>query len=295
MHALRYCLVEAIRSLMRAPGATALSMLTSAVATLVLGGFLLVSVNLERVFVLWSGTAEMSVYLADDITPEQRVALNQVLAASPVVASRTFVSKADALARFVRSFPDLSTGLEDGPDNPLPASIELQLRPQGDDGRSIESLTRELRQTAGVADVRYDRQWLSRLATILSGVRWAGWGLGAVLLCAAVLTVSTIVRLALHARRDEVEIMQLMGAPIGLLRGPLVVEGILHGGGGALVSLALLYALYLVARAAAGPVLATVIDPALTTFLPAGLAGGLVGGGAAVGLVGGWMAARHVR
>ena len=83
-----------------------------------------------------------------------------------------------------------------------------------------------------MADVRFDRRWLERLGQIATGVRWAGWILGAVLLIASVLTVATVVRLALHARRDEVDIMQLMGAPIGLLRGPLVVEGILQGGAG---------------------------------------------------------------
>ena len=116
-----------------------------------------------------------------------------------------------------------------------------------------------------------------------------------VLLVAAVLTVATVVRLALHARRDEVEIMQLMGAPIGLLRGPLVVEGILQGGAGALVALAALYAGYLLVRGRVVAVLGPAFDAAAVGFLPAGLSALLVLGGMAVGCVGGYLAARHVR
>jgi cell division transport system permease protein len=146
-----------------------------------------------------------------------------------------------------------------------------------------------------VSDVRFDRQWLTRLSSISLALRWTGWVLGGVLIVAAVLTVATVVRLALHARRNEIEIMQLVGAPLGLLRGPLVTEGLLQGGVGALVALAMLYVAFVAAKAQAGPALAMVVDPEVLSFLPAPAAGALVAGGIAVGFFGGWIAARHVR
>ena len=293
-HAITYCFEEALASLWRQRVSVVLSVLTIAAALLVLGGFLLVTVNLDRAVSKWSAAAEFSVYLHDGITPEQRVALNTLLDGHPAVSSREYVSKADAAARFRRDFPDLAAGLADLSRNPLPASIEVRLKPAKADGAKLDGFARQLRQAGGVADVRFDRRWLERLAQIASGVRWTGWILGAVLLIASVLTVATVVRLALHARRDEVDIMQLMGAPIGLLRGPLVFEGILQGGAGALVALVALYAGYVVLRSR----FLVVVGPAFEAaagFLPIGLSALLVLVGMGVGCAGGLLAARHVR
>jgi cell division transport system permease protein len=294
-HWFTYCVEEAFASLWRQRVSVVLSVLTNGAALLVLGGFLLVTVNLDRAVSKWSAAAEFSVYLSDDIAPEQRVALNSLLGGHPAVASREYVSKADAAVRFKRDFPDLAAGLADLPQNPLPASIEVRLNPARADGASLEAFARQLMQTPGVADVRFDRRWLERLGQIAGGLRWAGWILGAVLLVASVLTVATVVRLALHARRDEVEIMQLMGAPIGLLRGPLVVEGILQGGAGALVALVALYGGWVLARGRILAALGPAFDATAVGFLPFGLSALLVLVGMAVGCVGGYLAARNVR
>jgi cell division transport system permease protein len=294
-HWFTYCFQEALASLGRQRVSVLLSVLTIGAALLVLGGFLLVAVNLDRAVSTWSAAAEFSVYLNDDVSPEQRVALNTLLGSHPAVASREYVSKADAVVRFKRDFPDLAAGLADMPNNPLPASIEVRLNPARADGVTLEAFARQLMGTEGVADVRFDRRWLERLGQIASGVRWAGWILGAVLLIASVLTVATVVRLALHARRDEVDIMQLMGAPIGLLRGPLVVEGILQGGAGALVALVALYVGYVLVSGRVLAVLGPAFDAASFGFLPARLSALVVLVGMAVGCAGGYLAARHVR
>jgi cell division transport system permease protein len=92
----------------------------------------------------------------------------------------------------------------------------------------VDGLAQSLRDTRGVADVRYDRQWLNRLLSAIGIVRTVGWVLGAVLTIAAALTVANVVRLALYARRDELEIMQLVGAPTSYVKGPFVMEGVLQ-------------------------------------------------------------------
>ncbi len=75
----------------------------------------------------------------------------------------------------------------------------------------------------------------------------------ALLALAAALTVANVVRLAAYARRDEIEIMQLVGAPFAYVRGPFVAEGVLQGGAGALLALLLLWAVFLVGKASYGP------------------------------------------
>jgi cell division transport system permease protein len=295
MQVLAYCLKEAAGSLWRQRGSTLLSVLTIAVALLVLGAFLLVTTNVDRVVSRWSAAAEFSVYLQDDITENQRVAINLILADSPLVSSRESVSKAEAMERFRRDFPELAAGAGALDDNPLPASIEVRLKPEGGGAAAVEGLAVSLRAVPGVADVRFDRAWLERLGAVVRGVRWAGWALGCVMMVASVLTVATIVRLSLHARKDEVGIMQLMGAPLGILRGPLVAEGLLHGSAGAVVALALLYGGYAAVVARYAPALAGFVDPALLGFLPWTMSAALLAGGTIVGGAGGLVATRFVR
>src|SRR6185503_4173116 len=98
--------------------------------------------------------------------------------------------------------------------NPFPASCDVLLRP---DLRAAECACEGLAETLaaqpGVSDVRYDRRWLARLTSVVTFVRWIGLVIVALLAVASALTVANVVRLAAHARRDEIEIMQLVGAP----------------------------------------------------------------------------------
>jgi cell division transport system permease protein len=295
MHSVSYCLREAAASLWRQRGSTVLSILTIAVAMLVLGAFLAVADNVNRAVSTWSAAAEFTIYLRDDITQQQRVSLNRELEASALVASRAFVSKADALVRFKRDFPDLAGNVAVLEQNPMPASVEVRLKPNVAAGDEADALATRLGVAAGVADVRVDRRWLSRLAMVATAINWAGWMLGGVLILAAALTVSTVVRLSLHNRRAEVDIMQLMGAPIGLLRGPLIIEGVLHGGLGALVAVGALYAAQGALRVRLAAAVPDFVDATVLSFLPGQTALSLVAGGMIVGCLGGWMAARHVR
>jgi len=283
---------EALASLWRGRHSGLLSTATIALALFVLGAFLLVTTNLERLAAEWSRSAELSVYLTDDVTPAQRRAIETLLAPGEVIASRDYLSKTDALARFKQTFGDLASTLEGLGDNPLPASIEVRLQPGAGVVAAAESLSAKVRGMTGVADVRYDRQWLNRLLGAVAVIRGVGIALAAVLTFAAALTVANVVRLGLYARRDELEIMQLVGAPQVYIRGPFVMEGVLQGGIGALVALALLGIVFVALRARYLTPLASALSLSSLNFLPVGLCLLVVTGGMVVGCVGGLVAAR---
>ena len=291
MRVLRYSVEESFKSLWRGKQASLLSTATIALALFVLGGFLLVTANLERLGAEWSSAAEMSVYVKDDVKPEDLGAIEALLKPGALVAGHEYVSKTDALVRFKQTFSDLAVAMGGFDENPLPASYEVRLRPGASAGEDIETLAARLRQTPGVADVRYDRQWLTRLLSAISVIRAAGLVLGSLLTLAAALTVSNVVRLALHARRDELEIMQLVGAPQGYIRGPFVMEGVLQGGIGAAAALAVLAITFFALRASYLVPLASALSLSAVRFLPLELSLGLVVGGMAVGCVGGLVAA----
>lgn len=290
MPAFRYSFDEATRSLWRGRQSGILSTATIALALFVLGAFLLVTANLERLAAEWSSAAELSVYLKDDISPEDKEALEGRLAPGDAVASFEFVSKAEALARFKRTFSELSGSIDGLGENPLPASFEVRLKPST--AERLDAFARSLQDAKGVADVRYDRQWLKRLMDAIAIVRTVGLVLGAVLTIAAALTVANVVRLALYARRDELEIMQLVGAPTAYVRGPFVMEGVLQGGIGAIVALVILAAAFYAVRGRYLAPLASAMNLSSIAFLPVEVVALLVLGGMAVGCLGGLVAAR---
>jgi cell division transport system permease protein len=294
MRALKYFYDEAAASLWRGVKTAIIATATITVAFVVLGGFLILTSNLERVFTRWQDAAEFSVYLSDTASPEQRAVIGKTLRESAVVADLEVVSKEDALRRFKRNFGVLAEAAGDLTANPLPGSVEVRLRPNANP-TDVASLAEKAEGLAGVADVRYDRQWIQRLMYAVDIVRAGGFVLAALLVFAAALTVASVVRLALFARREEIHIMQLVGAPIAYIRGPFIVEGLIQGALGAIAALIVLWVGFLTVRSRADVWLAGAIEPASLVFLSLPIAAALLAAGAAVGALGGFIAARSAR
>lgn len=293
MRLLRYAFDEAIASLWRGWSSGLLSTATIAIALFVLGAFLIVTSNLERLAQEWSGAAELSVYVADDLSDTDRAEIERQLSAEDAVAGVTFVSKADALRRFAATFSDLAATITALEQNPLPASFDVRLRPSESAQERVDALVTRLRATAGVDDVRYDKEWLDRLLNGIRMLRVVGLALGGALMLAAALTVANVVRLALAARRDELEIMQLVGAPQAYVRGPFVMEGALHGGIGAAIALLALVLAFVAARPALLTPLAQAVNLSSVRFLTPLMSLLLVAGGLVVGCLAGLAASRR--
>jgi cell division transport system permease protein len=295
MRAIDYALRQAWASLWRSGASTAFAVLAIALAAVVLGTLLLVTWNVERLMAQWTDATEFSIFLRDDATSEQRGALEAAIDQSGASDRREYVSKAQALTRFRAQFADLALLTADFDDNPFPASVEVRVRPDAARNGRADTLVRGLGSMAGVADVRYDREWLTRMSAGLDAVRGAGFVLALLMAFAAAVTVAAVVRLGLHARNEEIEIMKLVGSPVSFIRGPFVAEGLLQGGLGSLIAVALLWAGFAAVRAWWGGDLSVVLDGAAIQFLPAKLVGLLVAGAMFVGGAGGFAASRHAR
>ena len=290
-----YAFEEAWASVRRAGRSAAVSIGTIAIAFVTLGAFLLVSVNVQRVLDRWLESAEMSVYLYDDLSEELRTGLELYLRQQVAVAAVEYVSKERALERFRADFPELLDVTAAVAQNPFPAVFEVRLRTEGTDAAVVDDLTTGLAGRDGVADVRYDRRWLTRLMGIVSSARIAAAVIAGVLMLGAAFTVAAVVRLSLHARRDEIEIMQLVGAPFSYIRGPFIVEGLLLGGAGAVVALLLVGVLYSAVARWLGPDLTGLAGAGQLHFL--GLREGVIMilGGLGVGAAAGTVASRSAR
>jgi len=296
MHAIQYFFVEAASSLWRGRKAALLAVLTIAAGLFVLGFFLIVNTNLQHLVARWSESAELSVYLKDDVTPDQSKVVDDLIAGSGLAARRELVTKEQAAVRFRRDFPDLAASADRLDRNPFPASIEVQLKPEMREAdAAVDTLAATIGGLTGVADVRYDRRWLSRLNVSVRVVRAIGLTIVFLLAVASALTVANVIRLAALARREEIEIMQLVGAPIAYVRGPFVVEGILQGGAGALLAIVSLWMVFVAVRARFGQTAADALGLPAVSFLPAQLWMLVILGGMLLGCVGGFVVARRVR
>ena len=292
MRSVEYAFRQGGASLWRSRGSSAFAVLAIALALIVLGALLIVTWNAEQLLARWSSAAEFSVYLRDEATSDQRGAIETAIDQSGLADGREFVSKAEALTRFRREFAELAELTSGFDENPFPASIEVRVRP-GAEHDIAEALVKRLMTMPGVADARYDRDWLTRVGSGLGTIRAAGLALALLMAIAAAVTVATVVRLGLRARREELEIMELVGAPLAFIRGPFVAEGFLQGGIGALVAIAALWVGFLVAMAWWGTDLNSLLGGGSVQFLPIRLCLYLILGGMLVGSAGGLVAARE--
>src|SRR5919201_3732883 len=224
--------------------------------------------------------------MRDEATPEQTAAVRETLGRSGGRRAVQFFSKDEAKTEFSREFPDLAGAAASLQRNPFPASFEVRLVSDPGSAAPLDNLAARLSGMPGVADVRYDRRWLTRLNSMIGVVRGMGLLIVLMLALASALTVANVVRLAAAARRDEIEIMQLVGAPFAFIRGPFVVEGLLQGGLGALAAMLALPGSFALLRARLGTVMAEAAGLGGLAFVPTMLLLLLVAGGMALGSLG---------
>jgi cell division transport system permease protein len=292
--ALSYAFSESIASLKRARQSAAMSIGTITIAFLTLASFLLLSANLQRVVERWASAAEMSVYLRDEVDDAAREALVAEIAGHRGIEAVEFVSRTQALERFKVDFPELAD-VTASAENPFPASLEVRLSPDPASAGAADAMAVSLRERPGVADVRYDGQWLTRLVGVITAIRLAGFVVAAVLVLGAAFTVAAVVRLSLEARHDELDIMQLVGAPFTFIRGPFIAEGALLGGVGATAALVALWVLYRAFRNRLSEAVAGFANVGELHFLGASDALMVLVAGCLVGALAGFVASRVAR
>jgi cell division transport system permease protein len=284
LRALVYFVDEAFTSLWRSRLINALSIGSIAISLFVLGAFLTVASNLSGVVSRWAEKVQVTFYLEDGLEPRIRSSLENRLSEDAAVERMEFIPREQAVERFRDLFADLATLPDDLGNNPFPASFEVTIDPAHRSPQAVRRFVETYEEAPGVEEVQYDLLWIDRLSTGVRLVRGVGLFLGGILVLAGVFTISNVIRLTVYARQDELDIMRLVGATRAYVRGPFMMEGMLQGGLGGLVSVGLLWATFRVA--APETLAASDLLGRAVVLLPAELCAGLVAGGMLVGLVG---------
>lgn len=239
-----YLLREAMTNLRVNRGNVIIGIVTTAFTLVCFGVFVLLYLNLQNLTGTLQGDVEVVVYL-DPGASEQTVSLVQKrLRTEPAAVALTFVSKERALREFSEQFPEESLLLEGMEDNPLPASVVVSLSPRFLDTESLGAFAERVRQFPGVTHVAYSQDWIDTLTLVVSYFELGAVMIGTILAVATVTIIANTVRLSLHARKEEIEILRLIGATGAFIAIPYVIEGTILGGAGGGLSLALLKGLF---------------------------------------------------
>ena len=237
---LLYLLREAMNNLRVNRGNVLIGIVTTAFTLVCFGVFLLLYLNLKSVTGTLQGDVEVIVYL-DPGASEQVVSLVQKrLETEPAAVTLTFVSKERALREFSEQFPEESLLLEGMDVNPLPASVVVNLSPRFLDTESLGAFAERVKQLPGVTHVAYSQDWVDTLTVVVSYFELGAVVIGIILAMATVTIIANTIRLSLHTRKEEIEILRLIGATGVFIATPYVIEGTILGAMGGGLSLAVL-------------------------------------------------------
>ncbi len=282
----RLSLVGALRGVAASPVTSAVATATIALCLLLAGAFALLLTNMEQVLTRFGEQVHVSAYLDDGLAQVEQEQLLARVRGAAGVESVTLVSKEAALERF-RASPFGRASLLDGlDDNPLPASLEIVLVPEARNRGGVEALVASLGGVPGIGELGYGHEWVEGYARAVGAVRGLALAIGAVLALATLLIVANTIRLSIYARRDEIEILRLVGAGRVFVATPFLLEGLLEGALGGGLALGTLALGFRAARAVLGGGLELLLGYAEPAFFGLGGALALLGAGAALGLVG---------
>jgi cell division transport system permease protein len=292
---LSFLIAEALKDLRRAGRVGVSAVLLIALSLAALGGFWLFSSNLGRAIDQWRGRVRVVVFLKDEPVPGKVEELLRHIESVGGVQRLRYVSKAEALSSLKRSMGQQGDVVDQLPRNPLPASVEVTPDTATATPAGTHALVRRLTALPEADEVQDGAQWVEGLAQFQHLFQLVGLSVGAVLALAAILTVTTATTLVLHLRRDEMEIMRLVGATETVIRLPRVMQGMAQGLMAATIALAVLEAVYAIATPRLEPLLPLTLGLQRAVFLSIPQMLGLIVGGAALGAMGGMLARGRVQ
>jgi cell division transport system permease protein len=239
-----YTTREAFFAFSRAPLLTLLSILTITFSLFSLGVFGLLVLNIQRYLAGVEERIEVIAYLEDQATRDQVDSLVATLRARPEVQQASYVSKAEALERARVEMPENQDLFADLDVNPLPASVEVQLKPGFRNDPVISRLGRSLEGAGFVEQVEYGRDWVRKLDFLKNIFLALGLITGGIFAAISFVVISSTIKLVLLSRAEEIEIMKYVGATNGFIAKPFLVEGFAKGAIGGLVALTLTFVAY---------------------------------------------------
>ena len=257
---------------------------TFALSILIVSAALLFFVNMNVIMDGWRQGIRIVAYLQEGLNATDHSHLKAQIETLYGVQQVDFVSKEQALARLRDQMSRQASILDNLDGNPLPDAFEIQMIAASQTWEKVEQLAAALEALPGVAEVEYGQRWIKRIINVFNLFQMTAYTMGALFLMAAVFIVGNTVRLVLFSRKEEVEIMRLVGATERFILAPFYFQSLLQAAMGSIIGLAGLFIMYMLIQSRiATDVTAAFFQP---RFLSAAALLSIVGGSMLVGWLG---------
>lgn len=221
-----------------------ITLLTISLSILIVSAFILFFINTSEIMNFWKKGLRVMAYLKSDFPPSQLTALSGQIQTLPAVETVRFISKETALKQLKSQMKRQASLFENLDKNPLPDALEIQLNAKSQSWEKVEVLATQIEALDAVKEVEYGQRWLGRFTQIFNLFRLTGYTMCGIFFMAAVFIVANTIRLVIYSRRDEIEIMRLVGAAEHFIKIPFYFQGLMQGAAGAGIALAVLFMAY---------------------------------------------------
>lgn len=246
---MKQILKDLYRSWTRHTGTQVATLSILVAAFTVVAIFLTASLNMRKILSHWGESVNMTVYLQDGTSEEEIQKITEQLGGYKGFEQIDYVSKTQAKEEFDRDLSSILSNLSEDKDfgNPFPASFRLKISEsllKGQEPTKLASIVASISDYVGVEDVSYGQDWVENYRSFLAGLDRFGIVLVVALLFGGVLVIGNSLRSAIVQRRDEIEILELVGATYSTIRNPYLIEGVFMGFLSGVLSLLISYTLY---------------------------------------------------
>ena len=260
------------------------TIITIAISILIVSAFSLFFVNANEIINSWKKGIKIMVYLKPDTSETKNSELIRKIQLMEGIRNVRFISKNEAFQELKKQMRRQSSLFENLKENPLPDAFEIRLKASFQNQEKVEMLATKLESLPRVDEVEYGQRWLGQFTNFFNLFRFTGYAMGGLFFMAALLIVANTIRLVLYSRRDEVEIMRLVGATDSFIKAPFYIQGVIQGVFGGIIGLAALFICFLLISLS----MERGISPGLFTirFLSPGAFLGIIFGSTFVGWIG---------
>lgn len=217
---------------------------TISISLLLFAAFVLISANFNNWAKSWEKSLSLSVYLENGTDAQEKDEIAKAIERVDGAEIKAFISKEKALKDLAETLGSQVGLLEGLTKNPLPASYEVIFRNRELSREELKNIKKSLEKVKGVDEVQYSEQWLERIEGFIYFSRILGLIVGGLLCLAVLFIVTNTIKLAIYARREEIEICKLVGATDWFVKIPFLLEGAIQGIFGALIALSVLFFSY---------------------------------------------------
>lgn len=211
--------------------------ITIALSILIVSAFALFFINTNDLVNAWKEGVRIMVYLKSNTSAAEVPNLQRMVGGLYGVSDVRFISRDEAFKNLKEKLSHQSSLLDNLKQNPLPDAFEIRLIPESQNWQKVEKLAQQLQNLPEIDEVEFGQAWLGRFTYIFNLFRLAGYALGVLFFMAAVFFVANTIRLVLYSRREEIEIMRLVGAEDRFIKTPFYIEGIIQGAFGGIAGL----------------------------------------------------------